>query len=38
VNGSFPKTKKTEEEYKFGLMVLDTMVFGEMEWLMAMDA
>jgi hypothetical protein len=28
------KTKKTEEEYRSGLMAADTMASGETEWLM----
>jgi hypothetical protein len=31
------RIKKTEEEYKYGLTVQDTMVFGEMEWPTVME-
>lgn len=36
-NGLLKKVKKTEEVFKSGQMDLDTMVSGEMEWLMDMD-
>ena len=31
------RIKKTEEVYKYGLMVQDMMVFGEMEWPTVME-
>jgi len=37
VNGSLTKIRKTAEESKFGLMVLDMMDFGETAWPMAMQ-
>lgn len=34
-SGSSMRTRKMVAEFKFGQMDLDTMVSGEMEWLMA---
>jgi len=36
VNGLLMKIKKMDVVYKFGQMVQDMMVSGEMEWLMDM--
>jgi len=36
-NGSSKKARKTAEAFRFGLMALDMMDSGEMEWLMGME-